>query len=87
MKKLLGCLLLLCAPLAGWSAEIDLNTADADTIARELDGVGSARARAIVQYRKQFGRFASVDDLLNVSGIGEQILEANRQKIVLSANR
>ena len=63
---------------------VDLNSADAATIARELSGVGAARAEAIVEYRREYGNFKSADELLNVAGIGEHILDRNRQNIELS---
>lgn len=62
-------------------AKINLNTADADTLKRELSGVGDAKAKAIVAYREANGEFASVDELLEVKGIGQAILEKNRDKL------
>jgi competence ComEA-like helix-hairpin-helix protein len=52
---------------------VDINTADAATIARELNGIGDSRARAIVEFREKNGRFASPEDVLKVSGIGPQV--------------
>ena len=72
-------------PLLAQAGPVDLNTADAETIASELNGVGMSRAEAIVEYREQFGHFESADELLNVSGIGPQILERNRANISLSS--
>ncbi len=66
-------------PLTGLA--VDINSADADTLARELNGVGSSRAQAIVAYRDEFGAFEAPEDILNVSGIGVQILDANRGNI------
>ena len=60
-------------------------TADAETIARELNGVGQARAQAIVDYRNEYGAFQSTDELLNVTGIGKFILEANEQNILIES--
>ncbi len=60
---------------------ININTADLDTLAREMDGVGAAKARAIVEYREAHGDFASVDELLEVKGIGLVILEKNINKL------
>jgi len=60
---------------------IDLNSADAATLQRELSGVGVAKARAIVEYREAHGPFASVDELLEVKGIGPAILQKNRSKL------
>jgi competence protein ComEA len=61
--------------------KIDLNGADAPTLQRELAGVGEAKARAIVAYRETNGPFASVDELLEVKGIGKAILDRNREKL------
>ncbi|KAA0987735.1 helix-hairpin-helix domain-containing protein [Pseudomonas sp. ANT_J12] len=61
--------------------KIDLNGADAPTLQRELAGVGEAKARAIVAYRETNGPFASVDELLEVKGIGKAILDRNRDKL------
>lgn len=60
---------------------IDLNGADAPTLQRELAGVGEAKAKAIVAYRDTIGPFASVDELLEVKGIGKAILDRNRDKL------
>ncbi len=70
-----------CLPVLALAGPVDINTADAATIARELNGVGDSRARAIVEYREKNGRFASPDDVLKVSGIGPQVLKLNRENI------
>lgn len=62
---------------------VDINNADAETLARELSGVGHSRAEAIIEYRQTIGAFESAEDLLNVRGIGIQILDANRDNIEL----
>jgi competence protein ComEA len=63
------------------SVKIDLNAADAPTLQRELAGVGEAKAKAIVAYRETNGPFASIDELLEVKGIGKAILDKNREKL------
>ena len=60
---------------------VDINTADAATIAQELNGIGASRAKAIVEFREKNGRFASPEDVLKVSGIGPQVLKLNRENI------
>jgi competence protein ComEA len=65
-------------------ARIDLNGADAATLQRELLGVGEAKARAIVAYRESNGAFSSVEELLEVKGIGKAILDRNRDKLVVN---
>jgi competence protein ComEA len=62
-------------------AVVNLNTADAETLQRELAGIGATKAQAIVAYREEHGNFASVDELLEVKGIGEATLEKNRDKL------
>lgn len=63
------------------SGKIDLNAADAPTLQRELSGVGEAKASSIVAYRDINGPFASVDELLEVKGIGKAILDRNRENL------
>ncbi|EJM44038.1 competence protein ComEA-like protein with helix-hairpin-helix repeat region [Pseudomonas sp. GM33] len=63
------------------SGKINLNAADAATLHRELSGVGEAKAKAIVAYREDNGPFASIDELLEVKGIGNAILDRNREKL------
>jgi len=68
----------LLAPYWVLAGPVDLNSADAGTLAKELDGIGLARAKAIVEYRERNGKFKSVDEVLNVKGIGPQVLEQNK---------
>ncbi|MDI9778884.1 MULTISPECIES: ComEA family DNA-binding protein [Pseudomonas] len=63
------------------SALLNLNQADAATLQRELNGIGKAKAEAIVAYREANGAFASVDELLEIKGIGNALLERNRDKL------
>ncbi|MGA0807202.1 MAG: ComEA family DNA-binding protein [Pseudohongiellaceae bacterium] len=62
---------------------VNINEADADTLADVLQGVGQSRARAIVEYREQNGRFDSLDELADVNGVGEATVNLNRERIVL----
>ena len=63
--------------------QININTADAATLATAIEGVGDAKAAEIVSYREQNGPFKSIDDLLNVKGIGEAILEKNKDRLTV----
>jgi competence protein ComEA len=62
-------------------APVNINEADADTLAASLQGVGESRARAIVEYRDEHGPFMSVEELTEVNGIGEATLLLNRARI------
>jgi len=76
-RHLLGMLALL--PALAWGGPVDLNTADAETLARELKGIGPAKAEAIVAWREANGPFSSPDEIVLVRGIGERVLEDNRE--------
>lgn len=91
LKTALLGILLLCAQFGlaqGQEVEsaepvtINVNRADAESIAALLDGVGLSRARAIVEWRTENGEFSSLEDLVMVKGVGEMTLERNRDKIV-----
>lgn len=62
---------------------LDLNAADAATLQKELAGIGKAKAEAIVKYRDTHGPFTSVDELLEINGIGSALLERNRDKLMV----
>jgi competence protein ComEA len=66
------------------SALVNINQADAATLADRLNGVGLKKAQAIVSFREQHGPFKSVEELVNVAGIGEATLEKNRSLISLN---
>jgi competence protein ComEA len=68
---------------AVWAGPVDVNSADAATLAEELDGIGPAKAEAIVDYRDRNGPFESVDELLDVKGIGERVLDMNQGNILI----
>lgn len=68
-------------PMAAWAGPVNVNTADASTLARELDGIGPVKAQAIVEYRQKNGPFRAADDLLKVDGIGQRVLDQNRSNI------
>jgi competence protein ComEA len=82
-STVLACLVwpLVLAPLAAGAGPVNINTADAATIARELKGIGLTRAAAIVDYRGKQGPFKSADELALVKGIGQKAIENNRADI------
>lgn len=73
-------------PVAGQAQvadKININTADALTLQKALSGVGLNKANAIVAYRESNGNFTSVDELIEVSGIGKTLLDRNRDKLAI----
>lgn len=63
---------------------VNINQADAATIAKSLDGIGQSRAQAIVDWRTAHGPFKKADDLHHVKGIGKTTIERNRDAILLT---
>lgn len=60
---------------------VNINTADAQTIADHLNGIGLRKAEAIIEYRKEHGPFKTLDDLKEVKGIGDATV-ANNEKLI-----
>lgn len=58
---------------AASGGKINLNTATAQQLSDGLNGVGEVLAKRIVDYRETHGRFQSVSELKNVTGIGEKL--------------
>lgn len=67
-------------PNASSNGKININQADSMTL-QEIPGIGPATADKIIQYREANGRFQSIEDLKNVSGIGDKTFEKMKDKI------
>ncbi len=75
--------ILLFSSLASYAIPVNINTADAETISNSLNGIGSVKATAIIEYRKTHGDFSSAKSLSLVKGIGEKIILRNKDDIQL----
>jgi len=62
------------------AVSVNINTADTGELT-SLPGIGTSKATAIVTYRSEHGLFATVDDLVNVRGIGSNVLDKIRNFI------
>lgn len=65
------------------AAPVNINTADAATLAEALNGVGPVTSQEIVSYREENGSFAKPEDLMKVNGIGPATFEDNREDILV----
>jgi competence protein ComEA len=66
---------------------VNINRADAATLAAYLKGVGANKAEDIVKYRKANGKFKSIEDLKNVPGIGDETFKDNKRKLSTSRGK
>ncbi|MCH1919328.1 ComEA family DNA-binding protein [Shewanella sp. A3A] len=62
--------------------KVNINTASADEL-QLLKGVGEEKAKAIVDYRNSNGKFESIEQLKQVKGIGDKIIESNSDSLTL----
>ena len=64
------------------SGKININNADASKL-QEIPGVGPVTSQSIIDYRESIGRFKSIEDIKNVSGIGEKTFEKLKEHITV----
>lgn len=83
LRRLIGAFALLVSTAVFAVEPIDINIADAQTMAQGIQGVGQARAEAIVAYRNKNGNFASIDELAKVKGIGLKTVNKNRDRLTI----
>lgn len=63
--------------------QVNINTATAEELSKVLTGIGMSKAQKIIEYREKFGPFVSIEQLKEVSGIGQATLDKNIGKIIL----
>lgn len=63
--------------------KVNINRADAQTLAT-IDGIGEKTAQRIIEYRQRNGEFASIENIMDVSGIGEKKFEDIKDSICVS---
>lgn len=68
---------------AALGSRVNINTANAETLARVLNGIGLKKAQAIVVFRQQHGPFKSLAELNQVKGIGDATVKKNAGLILL----
>lgn len=62
---------------------VNINTAPEEEMIENLNGVGPAIAKRIVEYREQSGGFANIEELMNVKGIGEKVFAKLKDDITV----
>jgi len=88
MRSLLKLLSLVAAIGVGSglavAGPVNINTADEETLAAELEGIGPALAAAIVRDREENGSYESPEAIMRVQGIGQRVLDNNREFILVA---
>ncbi|MEN8169641.1 MAG: helix-hairpin-helix domain-containing protein [Pseudomonadota bacterium] len=64
---------------------VNINTADAQTLAANIVGVGEKKSLAIVAFRDEHGPFKSVDEMTQVKGIGLKLVDKNRENLTIKS--
>lgn len=85
MKKMIAITSLLVSLFASpvvLAEMVNINTADVATL-DSLDGIGEKKAEAIVAYRTEHGEFKTLEDLKEVSGIGDKLFDNIKDNISL----
>ncbi len=77
-------LLMMLVSVSSFAGPVDINSADASTLASAITGVGESRAAAIVAYRDTHGPFANVDELSKVKGVGMKTVDKSRNNLMVS---
>jgi len=83
LKKILVVLITCIASIGMAIAAVNINTATPEELA-SLQGIGPAKAKAIVDYRKAKGDFKTIDDIKNVKGIGDKMFEKLKPQLAVT---
>lgn len=75
---------MLVIATGSYAAPVNINKADAKTLAKNINGVGPVKAQAIVAYRRKNGSFKSIHDLTKIKGIGEKLIARNKLDLLLT---
>jgi len=81
IKNIVIALVVLFFSTIAQASPVNINMATAAEIAEALNGVGIAKAEALVAYRTANGKFSSAEQIVNVKGIGKAIFEKNKADI------
>lgn len=71
------------AATASSAEAISINNASAEQLAAAMNGVGIKKAESIVSYREKYGPFSAVEQLKEVPGIGNALVERNMARLKL----
>lgn len=63
--------------------KVSINSATNEQFVKILQGIGAKKAQAIIDYRKEYGPFTSIEQLREVPGFGDKLFQLNQHKLTL----
>ena len=66
-----------------YAAPVNINTADAQSLSKNIKGIGLKKAQAIIAYREKNGIFNKIEDLTKVKGISNKLVEKNKDSLTI----
>lgn len=81
--RILTALFALALSTFVYAGPVNINTADAQALSKNIKGIGLKKAQAIIAYREKNGEFKKIEDLKKVKGIGPKLLEKNSGSLVV----
>lgn len=81
--RIFAAFLALTISTFAFASPVNINTADAPTLSKNIKGVGLKKAQTIVDYREKNGKFSKIEDIMKVKGIGKKLFEKNASSIII----
>ena len=85
--RILFTILALTTSAFVYAGPVNINTADAQTLSKNIKGVGVKKAQAIITYRLKHGKFKKIEDLMKVKGIGVKLFEKNSGSLIIQSQK
>jgi len=86
LKKCILVLFLILPSVLYAGESVNINTANKEML-MSIKGVGERRAEAIIEYRDKHGPFTTIDQLAEIRGIAQSLIDANRDTLVVKDNK
>lgn len=83
LRKLIFALSLVLVSAVALAKPLNINAANEKEIAKTMYGVGPSRAKAIIKFREENGKFETIEQVTQIRGASNAILEKNRDRIAI----
>ncbi len=85
LRKFVFIVFISLSPTLFANEAVDINTADKEML-MSVNGIGEKRAEDIISYRKENGEFMSVQELTNIKGIGQSMVDRNKDTLTVGTS-